>query len=71
MAKFRRGYSSPLRAWVEAVGTVDPVSRYTPPSDPPPPDPYHRRPRWVRFGVWMLLLGVVALVFVDVIAAFL
>lgn len=67
----RSAYFSALRGSVEMVGTVGRVSRYTPPSEPSPPDPYHRRPRWVRFGVWMLLLGVVALVFVDIIAAFL
>jgi hypothetical protein len=47
------------------------VSRYTPPSDPGAGPPLRRRPRSVRIGVWVLLVGVVALVFADVIAALL
>ena len=53
------------------VGTLDRVSRYTPPSDPDPSPPYRRRSRSVRIGVWVLLVGVVALVFADVLAALL
>ena len=51
--------------------TVDVVSRYTPPSDDQPESPLRRRPRSVRIGVWVLLVGVVALVFADVFAALL
>jgi hypothetical protein len=47
------------------------VSRYTPPSDHDESPPYRRRPRSVRIGVWVLLIGVIALVFVDVLAALL
>ena len=45
-----------------------PVSRYTPPSGPDHDPPYRRRSRSVRIGVWVLLVGVVALVFADVVA---
>lgn len=44
------------------------MSRYTPPSDSEPSPPYRRRSRSVRIGVWVLLVGVVALVFADVVA---
>jgi hypothetical protein len=47
------------------------VSRYTPPSDDDEPVPYRRRSRRVRVGVWVLLVGVIALVFVDVLAVLL
>lgn len=53
------------------AGTVEGVSRYTPPSDDQPESPLRRRPRSVRIGVWVLLVGVVALVFADVFAALL
>lgn len=46
------------------------MSRYTPPSDPDDDvTPYRRRSLTVRIGVWILLVGVLALVFVDVLAA--
>ncbi len=52
------------------AGTVEAVPRYTPPSDPFDDDPpYRRRSRATRIGVWVLLVGVIALVFVDVLAA--
>jgi hypothetical protein len=47
------------------------VSRYTPPSDHSDVPLRRRRSRSVRIGVWVLLLGVVALVFADVLAALL
>jgi len=47
------------------------VSRYTPPSDHDDQPPYRRRSRSVRIGVWVLLVGVVSLVFIDVFAALL
>jgi hypothetical protein len=48
------------------------VSRYTPPSDPDDDrTPLQRRPRYMRVGVWVLLVGVIALVFVDILAALL
>jgi len=48
------------------------VPRYTPPSDPDDDLSYRsRRPLSVRIGVWVLLVGVLALVFVDVLAALL
>ena len=44
------------------------MSRYTPPS--PGDEPTRtRRPLSIRIGVWVLLVGVLALVFVDVLAA--
>lgn len=47
------------------------MSRYTAPSDPDDDvTPYRRRSRTMRIGVWIVLIGVLALVFVDVIAAF-
>jgi hypothetical protein len=46
------------------------VSRYTPPSDPDDDViPYRRRSLKMKIGVWILLIGVLALVFVDVLAA--
>ncbi len=46
------------------------MSRYTPPSDHhDDATPYRRRSRTMRIGVWILLIGVLALVFVDVLAA--
>jgi hypothetical protein len=46
------------------------VSRYTPPSDHDDDvSPYQRRSLGMRIGVWVLLIGVLALVFVDVLAA--
>lgn len=46
------------------------MSRYTPPSDPDDEvSPYRRRSLGMRIGVWVLLIGVLALVFVDVLAA--
>lgn len=46
------------------------MSRYTPPSDHDDDvTPYRRRSRTMRIGVWILLIGVLALVFVDVLAA--
>lgn len=59
-----------MGVWVEA-GTVDLVPRYTPPSDDHEESPLRRRPLSVRIGVWVLLVGVVALVFADVFAALL
>lgn len=53
-----------------AAGTVGGVPRYTPPSDNEPESPLRRRPLSVRIGVWVLLVGVIALVFADVVAAF-
>ncbi|MGK2929201.1 MAG: hypothetical protein ACSLFO_06440 [Acidimicrobiales bacterium] len=44
------------------------MSRYTPPSDPTQEPPYRRRSRSVRIGVWVLLVGVIALVFADVVS---
>jgi hypothetical protein len=52
-------------------GTVGSVPRYTPKSDHEPESPLRRRPLSVRIGVWVLLVGVVALVFADVVAALL
>ncbi len=49
---------------------VDGVPRYTPPSSSDDP-PRRRRPLSIRIGVWVLLVGVVALVFVDVFVALL
>lgn len=54
-----------------SADTVAGVARYTPPSDDQPESPLRRRPRSVRIGVWVLLVGVVALVFADVFAALL
>lgn len=51
------------------AGTVAAVSRYTPPTDPGEGSTHRRRPLSVRIGVWVLLVGVLALVFVDVLAA--
>ncbi len=45
------------------------MPRYTPPSDDHDESPLRRRPLSVRIGVWVLLVGVVALVFADVFAA--
>ena len=46
------------------------MSRYTPPSDHDDDvAPYRRRSLTMRVGVWILLIGVLALVFVDVLAA--
>jgi hypothetical protein len=46
------------------------VSRYTPPPDhDSDASPYRRRSLGMRIGVWVLLIGVIALVFVDVLAA--
>lgn len=45
------------------------MTRYTPPSDHDDGSPYRRRPLYMRIGVWVLLVGVLALVFVDVLAA--
>lgn len=53
------------------MGTVGGVTRYTPPSDDDQPLYTRPRSRRMRFGVWVLLLGVVALVFADIAAAFL
>lgn len=50
------------------AATVGAVSRYTPPSDPQDQPPLRRRSRATRIGVWVLLVGVLALVFVDVLA---
>lgn len=50
------------------AGTVRGVTRYTPPSDHDEPS-YRRRSRSMRIGVWVLLVGVLALVFVDVLGA--
>ena len=47
------------------------MTRYTPPSDHDDQPPYRRRPLSIRIGVWVLLIGVLALVFVDVLAALL
>jgi len=47
------------------------VPRYTPPSGHDEDPPYRRRSLSVRIGVWVLLVGVLALVFVDVLAALL
>lgn len=46
------------------------MSRYTPPSDRQAKTAasFRQRPRWVRVGVWVLLVGVLALVLVDVVA---
>lgn len=53
-------------------GTVTDVPRYTPPADHEDETlGLRRRPRSVRIGVWVLLVGVLALVFVDVLAALL
>ena len=52
-----------------ATGTVGLVPRYTPPSDDHEESPLRRRPLSIRIGVWVLLVGVVALVFADVFAA--
>lgn len=53
------------------AGTFAAVSRYTAPSDPGDGPTSPRRPLSVRIGVWVLLVGVVALVFVDLLAALL
>ncbi|HEX4903095.1 MAG TPA: hypothetical protein VFV42_09825 [Acidimicrobiales bacterium] len=45
------------------------MPRYTPPSTPGDEPTPTRRPRSIRIGVWVLLVGVLALVFVDVLAA--
>jgi hypothetical protein len=45
------------------------VTRYTPPPEHEEESSYRRRPLSLRIGVWVLLIGVLALVFVDVIAA--
>ena len=46
------------------------MSRYTPKSDHhDDASPYRRRSLGMRIGVWVLLIGVIALVFVDVLAA--
>lgn len=45
------------------------MSRYTPPSDHDDDVTYRRRPLSIRIGVWVLLIGVLALVLVDVLAA--
>ena len=59
-----------MRAPVGPAGTVAGVSRYTPPSDPDDDViPYRRRSLKMKIGVWILLIGVLALVFVDVLAA--
>ena len=43
------------------------MSRYTPPNrEPRTSHSFRHRPRWVRIGVWVLLVGVVALVLADV-----
>ena len=57
----------------QPAGTVGSVPRYTPPSDHDHDHepPYRRRPLSIRIGVWVLLVGVLALVFVDVLAALL
>lgn len=47
------------------------MPRYTPPPDPLDEPPYRRRSRATRIGVWVLLVGVIALVFVDVLSALL
>lgn len=48
------------------------MPRYTPPADHEDETlGLRRRPRSVRIGVWVLLVGVLALVFVDVLAALL
>lgn len=61
-----------MRPWRSAgAGTVAGVTRYTPPSDDDGQSPYRRRPLSIRIGVWVLLVGVLALVFVDVLAALL
>lgn len=54
-----------------AGGTVEQVTRYTPPQEPDDRLPLRRRSRSVRIGVWVVLVGVVSLVFVDVLAALL
>ena len=45
------------------------MSRYTPPPGPDDEPTRTRRPLSIRIGVWVLLVGVLALVFVDVLAA--
>lgn len=65
------GMASAGRAGRTHPGTVVSVSRYTPPSDHDHEPPYRRRPLSIRIGVWVLLVGVLALVFVDVLAALL
>ncbi|WP_436794529.1 hypothetical protein [Actinospongicola halichondriae] len=45
------------------------MPRYTPPSDHEHGPSRRRRPLSVRIGVWVLLVGVIALVFADVFAA--
>lgn len=56
---------------VVPAATVGAVPRYTPPSDHGSEPPRRRRSRSMRIGVWVLLVGVLALVFVDVFAALL
>lgn len=45
------------------------MPRYTPPSEHGDQAPVRRKPLIIRIGVWVLLVGVLALVFVDVLAA--
>jgi hypothetical protein len=48
------------------------MTRYTPPGSSQPSERgASRRPRWVRVGVVVLIVGVVSLVLVDVFAALL
>jgi hypothetical protein len=49
------------------------MTRYTPPGkgrgrDRRRSGGLHDRPRWVRIGVWVLLVGVIALVLTDIVA---
>ncbi len=47
------------------------MSRYTPPGGGERATPMRRRPLYLRIGVIVLLVGVAALVLVDVLAAIL
>lgn len=64
-----RSASGPPRVLGDVADTVEFVPRYTPPSEHEPDPPYRRRSRSVRIGVWVLLVGVIALVFTDIFAA--
>jgi len=71
MMVYEPRHPSPLTGTDAGADTVEDVPRYTPPSDDHDESPLRRRPLSVRIGVWVLLVGVVALVFADVFAALL